>query len=143
MSTNFESRLGKVLSEDFNIQEMADLSGGAVSTEQFLHFLNAIVTSSDHARAEQALARAAQIPPEQLIEVVTNTESLGNLAGLSDYIKSKPSRIMGLIEIARVLFTGVELEEVVDQMIRSSTDNEVYDAEGDFYYDQGEDSDGH
>lgn len=142
MSDSFESRLGRVLRKDFNIQEMTTLSGGP-DPQQFLHFLNAVVTSSDHARTEQALARAAAMPPEELMKHVVNVDSLGNLSGLSDYIKSKPSRIMGLIEIARVLFQGVELEEVVDQMIRGAQENEVYDEEGDFYYDQGDDSDGH
>jgi DNA-directed RNA polymerase subunit L len=143
---NFENRLGKVLSEDFNLQESQfDAEHDASEKrEQFLQFLNAIVTSSDHARSEQALQRAAEMDSEQLGQIVAQTEALGVLSGLSDYISSKPSRIMGLIQIARILFQeGPELEGVVDKMIRIKDDDEVYDKEGDFYYDQGDDSDGH
>lgn len=145
MSNDFYNRLNRVLSGDFDINEMAAGPLGGPDPQQFLEFLNAIVTSSDHARTEQALQRAKEMPPEQLAQVVSQTESLGNFSGLADYLRSKLSRIMGLIDIARNLYEGPELEAVVDSMMKtvSLDQNEGFDAEGDFYYDQGDDSDGH
>lgn len=143
--TNFNTRLNKVLSEDFVINEMPMSGGiGGPDAKQFLQFLNAIVTSADHARSDMAIKKALNMPPEQLSQIVSQTQSIGNLSGLADYIRSKPSRIMSLIDIARILYQGLELEQVVDSMMATThDDNEVYDEDGDFYYDQGDDSDGH
>ena len=112
-----------------------------VDPQQFLNFLGAALSSADQTQLPLMLQKLGSMSPEQLAAIVGKSTSIGSIGDLSRYIMAKPSRIMGIIEIAKKLFTGPELEEVVDQMVHIQEDGDMGE-EGDYYL-QGQDSGGH
>lgn len=81
-----------------------EAAGPSVSSAQFLNFINAIVASSDQARVDAALARAATLDPQQLASVISQTTSLGSLHGLRAAVQSKPERATAIMGIAERMF---------------------------------------
>lgn len=110
-----------------------------VECGQYLQFLNAIVASSDSDRAEEAFRRARDSEPDTVASAVRQITAIGELSSLRNYLKTKPSRMMVLTELTRKLFVEDDIEEVIDEVMSINTEEED---EGDFYYDQGEDSGG-
>lgn len=93
-----------------------------VNKRQFLNFVNAIVTSTDQARVDAALARAATLSPEQLNAIVQQTVAIGSLHSLQNAVHTKPERVMQVLEVAKKLFQGQQLKEV---MLTASTSSPV------------------
>lgn len=108
-----------------------------VDRQQYFQFLNAVVSSSDADRAEEAFKRARDSEPSMVVSAVKQIVSIGDLSSLQDYLKSRPARVLVLTELTRRLFPEDELEEVVDEMMSINSEDED---DGDFYYDQGDDS---
>lgn len=112
-----------------------------IDRTQYLQFLNAVITCSDHDRAEAAFKKAIDTDTDILTKAIEKVVTIGELTALRDYLNSRPSRVTTITKLTNNLFGEEETSEVVDEML-SLEDGDDPD-EGDFYYDQGDDSDGH
>lgn len=129
----FEERLDEALRAKAPVP--GPTGGGGVDPERFLQFMNALVASADLKKTERALAKILVMDPAQLATLIARTQAHDDLIALGNYIKAKPSRMLTLHKIAAMLFPDVQVEAVLDEMMRDSS--EERDDEG-FYHDEGD-----
>lgn len=109
---------------------------------QFRQFMNAIIGSVPHGHTEQALQRLMALDPEAVRAMMGEVENIGSPTALADYLRSRPGSIRTFIKIAQRLYDEDTAWDIVDNLhFYSANDNEEMGE--DFYYDQGDDSDGH
>lgn len=85
----------------------------AVTADDFIKFAAAIATSTLIEKIPAALQRAAALPPEQLTQIISQVQYIGDLTGLRNAVATKPEYVTPLTELARKVLPETEVFKVI------------------------------
>ncbi len=87
----------------------------SVTPVSFLRFIGAIVTSTLLEKIPMAFQRAAELPPEQLSTIISQTEYTGDMAALNNAVKSKPEYAVFIAKLARRVLPEDQVQVIVNR----------------------------
>lgn len=147
------NRIANLITEDATV--FRDLS---LTPKKFVNLLNSVVASSPHGRQELAVANLCRRDWDTLARLSSTVAEAKRWPALKDYLSSSRTRLKALCESAGQMFNGHFLESTIGllKMVESvgpveddfdapgeTETEEESDDDGEFYYDAGDDSDGH
>ena len=138
------NKLAKLITEDPDVTLPEQSQPGDIGV-RFVEFVSMLLSTVPHDKQDVAIQKALSKDRQSILAAMQQVEPTGNTSAIADYIKAKPSRVKKIVDLAAIILGDEDAAwSIVDNINFNTTDSTEEAAEdGDFYYDQGGDSDGH